>query len=268
MENYSKWDDEEIKTLFKFVEIKKQEGMPLIKIFAEYATKTLRHANSVRNYYYKELGNMLNNTKIADDFGINLKNHTITQSQPFSQNEELQVVNQINELKEQGYSVRRACLELSGGDISVMIRLQNKYRALTKTQKPKLSSDNNSMGQVIKMQPKQPKITDDEIKALFFGLIRIVKKQEQDSLKIQYENEIFNANEKLRLATEELVEKQKHIESLQNKLLLIKNELEVQKNQKDKSEKQNGKNKTAGMLLNKYFKEQKMYDLEGAMIKK
>ena len=105
MENYSKWDDEEIKTLFKFVEIKKQEGMPLIKIFAEYATKTLRHANSVRNYYYKELGNMLNNTKIADDFGINLKNHTITQSQPFSQNEELQVVNQINELKEQGYLI-------------------------------------------------------------------------------------------------------------------------------------------------------------------
>ena len=54
MENYSKWDDEEIKTLFKFVEIKKQEGMPLIKIFAEYATKTLRHANSVRNYYYNK----------------------------------------------------------------------------------------------------------------------------------------------------------------------------------------------------------------------
>ena len=27
------WENEEIKTLFKFVEIKKQEGMPLVKIF-------------------------------------------------------------------------------------------------------------------------------------------------------------------------------------------------------------------------------------------
>lgn len=267
MENYSKWDDEEVKTLFRFVEIKKQEGIPLIKIFADYAEKTSRQANSVRNYYYKELGNLQQDVSRAIEFGIDLKNHIVTQSRPFSPQEENDVINQINELKEKGYSVRRACLELSGGDISAMIRLQNKYRSITKPQQKTRQSDSN-MGQIIKMQPKQPKISDEEIKALFFGLIRIVKKQEQDNIKAQYESEIFDANEKLKNAFLEMAQKQSIIENLQQKLKLIKDELLNQKTlqQKNNMSRQNGK--TASMILKKYFSNQKSYSTNQTVVKK
>lgn len=252
MENYSKWDDEEIKSLFKFVEVKKYEGMPLIKIFAEYATKTLRHANSVRNYYYKELTCMQKDNSRANKLGVDLANHVISQSLPFSEKEEKDVVDQINHLLEKGYSVRRACLELSGGDISKMIRLQNKYRALTKPKHTKIESNIN-MGQVIKMQPKQPKITDEEIKALFLGLVRIVKKQEQETIRNEYENVLFGANQKLKFAVNELTEKQKTIERLQKNLSLIKNELQAKNQQIEDIKSLALKNKSASSILKKYF---------------
>lgn len=256
MKDFSRWDCEEIKTLFRFVEIKKQEGLPLVKIFDEYASSTARKPNSVRNYYYKELGNMYADENLAKEYGVNLASHPLTQSQPFTQSEEKQVIAQIDELRNQGYSVRRACLELSGGDVSAMIRLQNKYRSITKGKECK-EINNFDMGQVIKMQPPKPQITDDEIKALFFGLIRIVKKQEQENIKGLYEKEIFDANEKLKQAVDLLATKQKMINSLQNKLSLIKSELEEQKAKNEGKSQKIEKSLIATKLLKKYFNEQK-----------
>ena len=60
MKNYKTiWEDEEVKALFKFVEIKKEEGMPLIKIFADFGKRVGRCQNSVRNYYYEEIVSLL-----------------------------------------------------------------------------------------------------------------------------------------------------------------------------------------------------------------
>lgn len=257
MKDFSRWDREEVKTLFRFVEIKKQEGLPLVKIFDEYANKTARKPNSIRNYYYKELGNMYADENLAKEYGVNLANYPLTQSQPFTQSEEKQVILQIDELRNRGYSVRRACLELSGGDVSQMIRLQNKYRAIVKSKECKKTT-NIDMGQVIKMQPPKPKITDDEIKSLFLGLIRIVKNQEQENLKCLYEKEIFEANEKLKQAVDLLATKQKMINSLQNKLSLIKGELEEQKAQQEDKSQKIGQGLIATKLLKKYFSDQKL----------
>lgn len=260
MKDFSRWDYEEVKTLFRFVEIKKQEGLPLVKIFDDYASKTARKPNSVRNYYYKELGNMYADENLAKEYGVNLANHPLTQSQPFTQSEEKQVILQIDELRNQGYSVRRACLELSGGDVSQMIRLQNKYRSIIKSKESKECKkiNNSDMGQVIKMQPPKPKISDDEIKSLFLGLIRIVKNQEQENLKCLYEKEIFEANEKLKQAVDLLATKQKMINSLQNKLSLIKSELEEQKAKQEGKSQKIEKSLIATKLLKKYFSEQKL----------
>ena len=57
------WQDEEVKSLFKFVEVKKSEGVPLIKIFDEFALKVGRRQNSVRNYYYNEIKELTKNEK-------------------------------------------------------------------------------------------------------------------------------------------------------------------------------------------------------------
>ena len=162
MQNISHWSKEEIQALFKFVEIKKHEGMPLIKIFDQYAAFTARHQNSVRNYYYKELAYLSQNPNFAKELEINLNNHQVTKATTFSADETNAIVNNIDNLKEEGYSVRKACLVLADNDAGKMIRLQNKYRSVKSSQ--------TFMGEIIKM-PQRQVIGDEEIKALFLGLV-------------------------------------------------------------------------------------------------
>lgn len=222
MSNFSKWDNEEVKTLFKFVEIKKSEGMALINIFNQYASLTQRKQNSVRNYYYKELLCMTKNTQRAKELQIDLTNHSVNRGVPFTKSEEETIVKKISELVEQGCSVRKACLKLSNGNVPTMLRLQNKYRSITKiNEKP--------MGQIIKMPIKNQKITEEDIKALFMGLVKMVKRQEQENIKVMYENELFKANEKLKMAFAEIVIKQNQIEKLKEEICLVKNKLNQNK---------------------------------------
>lgn len=222
--NFSKWEDEEVKTLFKFVEVKKSEGMPLIKIFEEYANKTYRHKNSVRNYYYKEVNALTLDNERAKYLNINLSGHSVMQAKEFTKDEKTKLISDIQELKEKGYSVRRACMELSGGDISKMIRLQNKYRLETKKGK------GDNMGQIIKMPFKQQGLLDDEdIKSLFLGLIKLVKRQEYERAKIMFNKDVMSANDKLKQAMLKIASKQNEIDVLKQNIKLLNNELLVQK---------------------------------------
>ena len=165
MEKYfSKWEDEEVKTLFRFVEIKKSEGVALINIFKQYADKTQRHANSVRNYYYKELANLKLDTRRLKELNIDISCHFAKEVIPFFLLQTKELINKIDELISKGYSVRGACLKLSGGNASDMIRMQNKYRLETKYKE-------RNMGNIIKMPIKKDVISDEEINALVLGLV-------------------------------------------------------------------------------------------------
>lgn len=253
MDNISNWDVEEVKTLFKYVEVKKSEGMPLIQIFAEYAKCTHRHKNSVRNYYYKELANIKNNLRVANIIGIDINNHKVNKGIPFSKEEEDSLVKKIDSLIDNGYSVRKACLELSEGNVPKMLRLQNKYRSLIKKDK-----GNSNMGQIIKMPVTNNRITDEDIKALFMGLVKLVKKQEQENAKALYESELFKANEKLKLAMNNLIVKQNEIDTLNKKIELIKVEINCQNENSIKKRVNDLNKKSASSLIKSYFKNEKI----------
>ena len=47
--NYSKWTDDEVIKLFKFIEDGKSKNIPLTKLFSAYDSQTKRMQNSVRN---------------------------------------------------------------------------------------------------------------------------------------------------------------------------------------------------------------------------
>lgn len=210
------WEDEEVKTLFKFVEIKKSEGMPLLKIFYEYAKCTKRHQNSVRNYYYTETKRLAKDNERRKRLNINVDEHTAKQPQPFSNAETQDVINSINKMVEEGMSVRRACLHLAGGDATKMVRLQNKYRS-----EQKLKTDKN-MNNVIKMPIKKDYMTDEDINALFIGLIRLIKRQETSKAKDLVQEELSLANQKLRKAMAEIVAGQERIAKLQAEITFLK----------------------------------------------
>ena len=220
MERVSNWEDEEVKTLFKFIEIKKSEGMALVTIFDKYANCTKRQKNSVRNYYYKELNNLKNDKDRVQKLNIDLSKHIVSKGVPFSKEEEEKTIKEINKLIDSGCSIRKACLTLSNGNVPVMLRLQNKYRALSQKKENK-----SSMGQIIKMPTRSEKLSEEDIKALFMGLVKLVKKQEAENIKSMYENELYKANEKLNKAIVEIANKQSKIEKLKSEIEIVKNEL-------------------------------------------
>lgn len=219
--NKSFWQDEEVKTLFKFVEIKKYEGMALVEIFLNFANLVGRHQNSVRNYYYLEIKRLKNDEKRRFELGIDLSRHVSKTTEKFSDYETKKMMDEISELINNGYSVRGACLVLADGDESKMIRYQNKYRSIIK-------KENKNMGNIIKM-PTANFMSDEDINALFMGLVKLVKRQEGERAKLEAQFEIENANEKLKSAIKEVVEKKMQIEKLQAEISLLKQKSEQNK---------------------------------------
>ena len=212
------WQDEEVKTLFKFVEVKKSEGVPLIKIFDEFAKCTSRQQNSVRNYYYKEIKHLNENKDRLIKLGINLKNHLSKTPEPFSENDTKNVIENIKKLINEGYSVRGACLKLAGGNATKMVRYQNKYRSEVKYKKVEKME---KMDNIIKMPIKKDIMSDEDINALFLGLVKLVKKQEASKAKMLFENELVHANEKLKRAIIDIANKQSQIEKLKTEISVL-----------------------------------------------
>ncbi len=128
---------EEADSLVKYVCEGKLKGKTLTRIFEEYAAKTGRAKGSVRNYYYALL-------KKADDEdvqkvlkGTQLKAESI---KPFTDEETDKILKAILTEKSKGVSVRRAVLNLSGGDDKLMLRYQNKYRNILAKQPERIKA--------------------------------------------------------------------------------------------------------------------------------
>ena len=127
------WKDAEVKCLFDFVQEYNKSNKPLSQAFKDYAKKSGRKPNSVRNYYYLELSNLIENASRAKKLDIDLAWHSKKQAKFFSEEETNQAMKKIDELGKCGYSVRKACLTIANGNVEQMVRLQNKYRAIRKT---------------------------------------------------------------------------------------------------------------------------------------
>lgn len=226
------WKDDEVKDLFKMVEESKLKKSPLREAFLNHAQKYQRKANSVRNYYYHEVDNLEKDMVRAGRLGIDVKNHLKNKLVPFTKEQEEDFMREIKALTDKGVSVRAACFKLSGGDMTKMTRLQNKYQNL-KSQKV---VPNN----IVKF--KQRTLTDSDINSLFLGLVKLIKRSASDAAmeKVSAEKEKMGAL--LREAYHELSKKDKEIFAIKEDLkrLKLENErlsLNVKKFLMSKSEK-------------------------------
>ncbi len=226
MKQINMWEDEEVKSLFKFVEVKKSEGVPLIKIFKQFGDKVCRRQNSVRNYYYKEIKQMQKNPKRAKNLQINLCNHLAKTPEHFSKDQTAEVVNNIKDLLKEGYSVRGACLKLSHGDATKMVRLQNKYRSEVKYKNEQTNTSN-----IIKMPVKKEVLAENDITALFLGLVKLVKKQAEIKASESVQKELITSSQKLKTAILEIATKQVKIEKLKNEIALLNKKIQKMQEQ-------------------------------------
>lgn len=240
---YCSWNDAEIIQLFNFVEEEKNKNVNLVNIFKLFAQMTGRQPNSVRNYYYLELKELENNKHKRERLKINLKNHSKINQFSFSCGEKKQLILDILKLSSMGYSVRKACLKLAGGDLNLMIRYQNKYRNTLLNNKKlifdcvrelkeggfvvksPILGDGSKTENVVFMKPgKKALLSDDDINNLFAGLVRLVKKcavvQANENLKSEAEF----ANDNLRKALVRLTNTETKLKESSFSILKLKKE--------------------------------------------
>ncbi len=246
---YSSWKDDQIIELFKFIEEKKEKHQSLLSIFKEFAILHNRKPNSVRNYYYLELGELQQNQGKLKRLNIDLSKHEKLSQVRFEQTEEQEIVKNILMLNSQGKSVRKACLELAQGDLTKMIRYQNKYRNILKNDPEMINKIARSLqvkgvsiaprerktkpDNVFVMPKQNTAMSDKDIEALFMGLVRLVKRvaaeqaeQKQILLLRQSNLELEKANALVAIKEDKIEKLNKTTQSLRKENLELKTKLQ------------------------------------------
>lgn len=213
------WENQEVKDLFSEVEKTKEENKSLKFAFLTHAQKYDRKPNSVRNYYYHEIDNLKKDDKRLKSIGIDLSKHEKNEIKYFSQEEESLLMEKLNKMVKSGVSVRKACLSLSGGDVELMLRFQNKYRNYLSKQKPKVEPNN-----IVRFTKRNNSLTDSELQALFMGLVKLVKKSAMEEASGRVQLNIDRANIELRKTIIELQNKEREVKELKREFSKIKEE--------------------------------------------
>ena len=225
----SKWNNVEVKKLFQTVEKYKNENKSLLDAFKEFAKKSNRKPNSVRNYYYLEIRELSQNIERQKKLGIDLSNHKVNFSDKFSEEETKNLIKEILRQKCMGVSVRKSCLNLADGDLSKMVRFQNKFRNISATNR-KLYEQclselkieglgiKSEKRNVVYMKPQERKLSDEDVNSLFLGLINLVKKTAIENVEKSLVSETEFANTTLRQTLSKLSQAEKTVSTLSSEL--------------------------------------------------
>ena len=173
MNKINGYTEEEAKNLVEYIYNGKKEGTTLSGLFASYAQRTGRAKGSVRNYYYALL-------RTTGDERVkkllNGKNLSAEKIMPFTEAETDEILKRILEQKSRGVSVRRAVLNLSGGDDKLMLRYQNKYRNVVSKQPERVEKIMRENG-IESGGDEVRKRIEDEINGLYNRLASSLKEE-------------------------------------------------------------------------------------------
>lgn len=212
------WTKPEICKLFAVVEEYKKNNKPVLWAFKDFARCFARSTGSVRNFYYAQLKEFQENPNYAKNFGVNLALHQKACPVFFSKSESQSTIQKIDSLIKSGHSVRAACKKLSGGEVSLMLRLQNKYHA------EKQKQEKQSTSKVLVMPSRQSGLSEQEVNSLVLGLIKLVRRTATESAEKNFETQVRTANFELRRSIKTLAEKEREVELLRQKFEILSTE--------------------------------------------
>ena len=116
------WRQEETTQLFTAVKEASHQGRPLRAVFEALSEDLGRKPNSIRTYYYACLHQQPDAQSLrASSFKL------------FTPEETHELLRQVLMARGQGRSVRSCVMDMAGGDRSLMLRYQNKYRTVLRT---------------------------------------------------------------------------------------------------------------------------------------
>lgn len=124
----SGWQKDEIDLLFEAVRAANQDGRSLREVFTDVGNQLQRKPNSIRNYYYSRVRETPELAPRQSPF------------RAYSPEEVHELLRQVLMGRGSGESVRACVTRLSGGDRSLMLRYQNKYRSILKNRPEMLLS--------------------------------------------------------------------------------------------------------------------------------
>lgn len=214
-----KWENNEVIDLFRIVEEVKAEKKSIKEAFLVHANKYQRRPNSVRNYYYHEVDDLLKNKNRQKELEIDLAKHKKQEVKFFSEKEGDKIVEEINKLVKNGNSVRQACLKLSGGNVALMLRYQNKYRNY-RLKKNEVTKTVN----ILDFKNKQKSLTDFDISSLFNGLVKLIKKSAYEEADFQVRKEKESLKFLLKKTLVELTKKEKEFEEIKERYKSLEDE--------------------------------------------
>ncbi len=116
------WRAEEVDHLWQQVHVANDQGEPLRTVFERVGMELGRKPNSIRNFYYAQL-----KERQAPELQRALPFAT------FSEDEVRQLLRSVLAERAKGLSVRACVHQLAGGDKTLMLRYQNKYRSTIKS---------------------------------------------------------------------------------------------------------------------------------------
>jgi hypothetical protein len=173
MNKINGYTEDEAKNLVRYICEGRKEGKTLSGMFDGYAKKTGRAKGSVRNYYYALLRTSGDDRVKKLLRGTGLKAEKIT---AFSETETDDMLKAILSQKSRGISVRKAVLNLSGGDDKLMLRYQNKYRNVLVKQPERIERLMRECGLAGSADENRKKL-EDEINNLYDKLASGLKEE-------------------------------------------------------------------------------------------
>jgi len=175
MNKINGYTEEEATGLIEYIYTGKNAGKTLSYLFETYGREHSRAKGSVRNYYYAFL-------KKRDDSRVkailNGKDLRAGEIKPFTEEETDEMLRRVLMEKSKGFSVRRAIMNVSGGDEKLMLRMQNKYRNLAKKQPERIAKAAEEAGIPEEKTFLQRKL-EREIDALYSRLAIDLRKENE-----------------------------------------------------------------------------------------
>ncbi|MDR3318590.1 MAG: hypothetical protein LBS99_04060 [Clostridiales bacterium] len=124
------WTIEQTRRLFDLCDKAQVGGKGLRTAFERIAGELGRKPNSVRNYYYAHLKTFNLMPELSKNLGIKVVKSRAAGFKTFTSEEVETLIAEILKKQAEGMSVRRITQQMGGGDKSLTLRLQNKYRSI------------------------------------------------------------------------------------------------------------------------------------------
>ncbi len=183
MNKINGYTEEEATGLIEYIYTGKNAGKTLSYLFETYGKEHSRAKGSVRNYYYAFLKKQTEDSRVQRI--LEGKNLSAGEIKPFTEEETDEMLKRILAERKKGFSVRRAIMNVCGGDEKLMLRMQNKYRNLLKKQPERVERAAREAGIPEEKSFLQRKL-EREIDALYSRLA-IDLRRENERLKAELE---------------------------------------------------------------------------------